>query len=341
MTDSVSEQSDIRAENASDLSPEARRMKASLWSGQIGDRLARKAGPGSQFFTVLKRVASGVLKDGFIHAGNFAYMSLLSLFPFFIAVAAILSAIGEPSQREASIDAFLVAVPPSVAKVIGPAARDAVAAREGWLLWVGGAFGLWTASSLIETIRDVLHRAYGAPPVRAFWEYRLFSIGLIFGSVLLLLVALAMQVAISAIQEMVYAWFPRLDGLIDAFVLSRLVGGLVLFGTLYLLFVTLTPARYAGRAYAKWPGPLLVASWWIVLIVALPMILRSFFVYDLTYGSLAGVMIALFFFWLVGLGLVVGAELNAALAETPEERDLLLASVDEDTIEPSTQDDNG
>jgi membrane protein len=34
-------------------------------------------------------------------------------------------------------------------------------------------------------------------------------------------------------------------------------------------------------------------------------------------------MIALFFFWLVGLGMVVGAELNAALAESPEEQDLL------------------
>ena len=30
-------------------------------------------------------------------------------------------------------------------------------------------------------------------------------------------------------------------------------------------------------------------------------------------------MIVLFFFWLVGLGVVIGAELNAALAETPEE----------------------
>jgi membrane protein len=40
--------------------------------------------------------------------------------------------------------------------------------------------------------------------------------------------------------------------------------------------------------------------------------------YDRTYGSLAGVIIALFFFWLVGFGLVIGAHLNAALAETPE-----------------------
>ncbi|HCY01845.1 MAG TPA: ribonuclease BN, partial [Erythrobacter sp.] len=48
-------------------------------------------------------------------------------------------------------------------------------------------------------------------------------------------------------------------------------------------------------------------------------VLRNFFAYDLTYGGLAGVMIVLFFFWLVGLGVVIGAELNAALAETPEE----------------------
>ena len=34
-------------------------------------------------------------------------------------------------------------------------------------------------------------------------------------------------------------------------------------------------------------------------------------------------MIALFFFWLVGIGMVIGAELNAALAETPEEQDML------------------
>jgi len=38
--------------------------------------------------------------------------------------------------------------------------------------------------------------------------------------------------------------------------------------------------------------------------------------YSLTYGSLAGVMISLIFFFVVGLGVVTGAELNAALAES-------------------------
>ena len=38
--------------------------------------------------------------------------------------------------------------------------------------------------------------------------------------------------------------------------------------------------------------------------------------YEPTYGGLAGTIVALFFFWTVGLGIVVGAHLNAALAET-------------------------
>ena len=39
-------------------------------------------------------------------------------------------------------------------------------------------------------------------------------------------------------------------------------------------------------------------------------------------------MIALFFFWLVGLGMVIGAELNAALAETPEEEEDRIGQAD-------------
>jgi len=63
--------------------------------------------------------------------------------------------------------------------------------------------------------------------------------------------------------------------------------------------------------------------WWVLVLTALPWALRRLFHYDATYGSLAGVMITLFFFWLVGLGMVFGADLNAALAETPEERDMV------------------
>jgi len=73
---------------------------------------------------------------------------------------------------------------------------------------------------------------------------------------------------------------------------------------------------------------LLTTLWWIAVTTIMPALLRNFFSYDLTYGGLAGVMIALFFFWLVGLGVVIGAELNAALAETPEEEMNLIGQED-------------
>ena len=79
----------------------------------------------------------------------------------------------------------------------------------------------------------------------------------------------------------------------------------------------LTPKRYRVAGCRKWPGAAFVALWWVTTTALLPVILAGLVNYDLTYGSLAGVIISLFFFFIIGLGLVIGAELNAALAETP------------------------
>ena len=293
------------------------------WREGPQDAIETSVGPGTRAFVVVKRVFIGAYFDGFIHAGNLAYMAMLALFPFFVTMTAVFTLLGEASQREASVHALLTALPPMVARVLEPVARSVVSARSGWLLWAGGLVGLWTVTSLIETIRDILHRAYGTPVTQAFWRYRLFSSAFIFGAVVTLLFSLFLQVAVTGVQEMIATWFPRLSP--DALTLatSRLLPGVVLYLSIFMLFLTLTPSAYRGNSYPKWPGALLVTLWWSAVSIALPGILHRFFTYDLTYGSLAGVMITLFFFWLVGLGMVIGAELNAALAESPEERDML------------------
>ena len=318
-----------------DQSPEARRRKALVDRDALQQQFERNLGPASRLFIVVKRVVVGTYTDGFIHAGNLAYTAILALFPFFIVIAAIFTALGEAGQREASIRAFLSTAPPVVARALEPVAFSVIEARSGWLLWVGGFIGLWTVSSLIETIRDILRRAYGTRPTAAFWRYRLFSTGFIVGAVILLLISLFAQVAISAAQEAIASWFPRLGDWTLTLATSRLIPAAMLYLSIYALFLSLTPSAYRSRRYPKWPGALLVTVWWVTMTVVLPGILRRFFSYDLTYGSLAGVMITLFFFWLVGLGMVMGAELNAALAETPEERDAL-GQADDRVREQST-----
>ena len=298
------------------LSPEQRRREARDLRG----RIELQVGPGTRAWEVAKRTLVGTYNDGFIHAGNLAYLSMLAIFPFFILGAAVFSAFGEEAERAATINAVLYALPPIVGNVIEPVARDVIEARSGWLLWAGAGVALWTVGSLVETIRDILRRAYGTRATHAFWKYRLLSTGVILSAVLLLLLSLIAQFVIGAAQEVIAAYFPQLvDGVGDLLRLTRIVPALGLFGSLYLIFYSLTPSKYRRKRYPKWPGVLLTTLWWIAVTTVMPAVLRNFFAYDLTYGGLAGVMIVLFFFWLVGLGVVIGAELNAALAETPEE----------------------
>ena len=272
---------------------------------------------------------TGVWRDGFIHAGNLAYMAILAIFPFFIVVGGIFSVVGEEAERAASVHAFLGTMPHEVAAVLEPVGRDVIVMRHGWFLWAGSAVGLWTVSSLIETLRDILRRAYGVPVAgRKVVHHRLLATGMVMLAVVVLLASLYVQVAIGTALEVV-----RIDpALLDGWAVQGWAGRLrlssllpmgMLFGALYLLFFTLTPQKYRRARYPKWPGAALVTLWWGLVSLALPVLLRSLFQYDMTYGSLAGVMIALFFFWLVGLGMVTGAELNAALAVAPEERDWL------------------
>ncbi|MFL6733597.1 MAG: YihY/virulence factor BrkB family protein [Sphingomicrobium sp.] len=281
----------------------------------FGRQVAEKLKPGAYPFEVLKRVAVGVYNDGFIHAGNLAYLALLAMFPFFILAAALAHLFGRTEDGLLTVASFLSQLPPNVASTLREPIREVLTARTGPLLWLGALVGLWTAASFIETIRDILRRAYGVKFCAPFWEYRLGSIALIVVAVLLLMFAFAATVILTSMQHAIEALVPISANVASTLGYFRVVPGVALFITFYALFFALTPARYRRRGCKKWPGAALVTAWWMATVELLPTAISFAGGYDLTYGSLAGVMIVLLFFFVIGLGVVMGAELNAALAE--------------------------
>jgi len=292
-------------------SPEARRIdeRRHRQLGELGLRL--------RIWEVLKRVAIGTYTDGFTHAGNLAYLSLVTLFPFFIVAAAIARLFGRTGDGLHALAAFLRTVPPSVGEVLRQPIVDVLAARVGSLLWLGAIVGLWTTAGFIETIRSILRQAYGIQSSTPFWRYRLGAIGLIIASVILTMAAFSFQVALTAVEAFITRVLPFASNAARLVSLTKIAPAVALFVALYMLFYSLTPARYRKSKCPKWPGAAFTAFWWMGTTQLLPLVLDSFADYDLTYGSLAGVMVALIFFFLVGLGVVIGAELNAALAEQP------------------------
>ena len=297
-------------------SPEARRKRLASMRAAFGTDVEEKLKPRITPWEVVKRIALGVYSDGFIHAGNLAYLSILALFPFFILAAAIAHLFGQSQDAQLAVINILRRLPPDVASTLRTPIDEVLNARTGPLLWFGALVGLWTAASFVETIRDILRRCYGVKYCAPFWEYRLGSILLILGAVLLLMSAFAASVALSSIHHVLIEWFPFAQGVASTLGLYRLVPAATLFFTFYVLFFALTPARYRKSRCRKWPGALFITAWWLATVEILPNILGLLGGYSLTYGSLAGVMIALLFFFVVGLGVVIGAELNAALAES-------------------------
>jgi membrane protein len=299
----------------SPLAPEERRKKLASMEAQFGHSVVEKLKPQSYPLEVIKRVAIGVYNDGFMHAGNLAFLSLLALFPFFIVATALAQLLGETQSGSLTVATILGQLPPGVARTLREPIYEALSARTGPLLWLGALVGLWTAGSLIETIRDILRRAYGVKYSAPFWTYRMGSIAMILIAVILLMFAFAVTVLLRSAQAAIEAWFPFAEDVATIVGLARLVPALALFGTIYALFYALTPSRYRKPECRKWPGALLITAWWLATVELLPMSIRLLGGYDLTYGSLAGVMVVLIFFFVIGLGVVMGAELNAALAE--------------------------
>jgi membrane protein len=298
-------------------SPEARRKRLARTKSRFG-KIRHGMRPGQYPFEVIKRVLIGTYNDGFIHAGNLAYLALMTLFPFVIVAAAIARLFGQTEGGAQAVVALFQTMPPDVADVLRKPMTDVLEARSGNLLWLGALVGLWTTGSFIETIRDILRRAYGVTLGAPFWEYRLASLGLIFGAVVMMLLSFSATILLSSITQVIERLVPRAEDVASMLSLTRVIPAFILFGSIYLIFVSLTPRRYRKRAFRKWPGALLVTLWWIATTALLPVALANLGGYDLTYGSLAGVIIALLFFFVIGLGVVIGAQLNAALAEPPE-----------------------
>ncbi|MFT8736436.1 MAG: YihY/virulence factor BrkB family protein [Zymomonas mobilis] len=302
-------------------------------------------------FRIIKQVISGVIGNGFPHAGNFAYMALLTLFPFMILTIIVASAIGRGTAGFAAVHSFLSALPPNVSTQLSGPIFQVLSARSGSLIWWSAIVSLWSVSGFIASIRELLYRTYHMEPPTAFIRYRLGAMAINIGAVLLLFIILSVQVLIATLQNIFaqrFGWvmqyakdaLPHISlsdnlNLIDqlnligltsdrihAFldhitvfsIVSRIVSGGLLFCALYILFYSITPPQYRQARYYKWPGAFLTAFWWQMVTMILPIALNNMLDYNRSYGGLAGSVIVLIYFWIIGLGLVVGIHLNATLA---------------------------
>lgn len=172
------------------------------------------------------------------------------------------------------------------------------------------AVTLWLASSLFVAIIDAMNRIYGVAETRSFWKLRLLAMAM---TILQAIILVGSLLAIVAWPEFV-TWIGLSR---PAAALAILVQWLVVVLMVLLSFAL---SFYVGPdADQRWewitPGSLAGTLAFLLVSYGFRLYVQHFANYDRTYGSLGGVMVLLFWFWISSLVLLTAAQINKLIED--------------------------
>ncbi|SES26694.1 YihY/virulence factor BrkB family protein [Salipaludibacillus aurantiacus] len=239
-----------------------------------------------------------------------AYYYLLSLIPMLILILSILPYLNlDPDQAMEMISGVM---PEELASVFEDQIVSIITEQRGGLLTVGILGTLWSASSAMNAFMKAQNQAYNVEENRSFIKARLLSIALTLGMILALAVALLLpifgNVIINFINDMV-----NLGGGTEILfqVLRWTVSLIVIAVILSALYHFAPNIKLPFKSVL--PGALFATVAWLVTSFGFSIYISNFGNYTETYGSLGGIVILMIWFFLIGMILVMGAEINAVL----------------------------
>lgn len=243
-------------------------------------------------------------------AGFVAFSAFLSLFPFLIFATALISFLLGSTDSDRILNALFDIAPEHVARTIEPVITDVLTSRNTDILTYSAAFAIWVASNAVESIRVAFDRAYSVTKPRGYIFNRLKAIMMVFfGAVVAAL--LGVSIILSPLLLRLAEQYSHVEIPLVAGYLTYGFGILVFVGTLYM-----THRVLPGRSMKKiniWPGVLVTTLIWVIAASGFSVYLSYAPSYTVTYGTLAGVIITLMFFYLTGATFIYGAEFNAAM----------------------------
>lgn len=246
-------------------------------------------------------------------AGNMAFLAMLSVFPFVIFLIALSGFFGQTDKGLEAIELMLDMIPTEVASVLEGPIQGVLNNTSGKILTFSILIALWTAASGIEAARHALIQAFGKDFTQAFWRRRLESLIIVIIAAILMLVSISIQVIGPTLMTFLSDQFPNVisESISELWVLLRyLISPLVLCVGLFGLYMALTPRRVEKPK--KLPGALMSLAVFMLTATGLSTYLKYAGNYDVTYGSLAGVVILQIFCFIIAIGFILGAELNAS-----------------------------
>jgi len=253
-------------------------------------------------------------------AAAVAFYAMLALVPF-LALMITLVAVGLPDLTgqtgeagigNTSVEQFEATVKQSLGEesyeIIGGQIARIQEDPPAGLLSFGVLISIWLASSLFVAVIDAMNAVYGVEETRPMWKTRLIAIGMTVLQTIILGVALVSIAAWPVITD----WLGL--GLGAAWI-ATIVRWLVIWLMVIRSFAAVFYVAPDAETRWEWitPGSFFGALLFLIATYGFGLYVRNFANYNETYGSLGGVMILLFWFWLSATILLAAGQTNKVI----------------------------
>jgi membrane protein len=247
--------------------------------------------------------------DVFGRSAQLAYYFFFAIFPLAIFLIAIFGmVVGGSSAQEQLVNYLTRAVPSSASDIVRQTVEHSIQASGGGKLTLGILLALISASAGILAVMSALNIVYEVREGRSFIKQRGTAIGLTVATGVLVLIAVLLFTVGSNLAHHIaggalyWVWNIAQYPVAIAFLLLS-----------YSLVYHYAPNVEHPEWHWITPGAAVGVFLWIIASLGLRVYLRFFNSYSATYGMLGTVMILLLWFYVSGMALLIGGEVNAII----------------------------